>query len=37
MGEILGILLPVIQLLAKSPILTSNSLVTDLILKQNKP
>lgn len=37
MGEILGILLSVIQLLATSPVVISNSPVTDLILEQNKP
>lgn len=37
MGETLGILLPVIQLLAKTPVVTSDSPVTDLILEQNKP
>lgn len=37
MGETLGNLLPVIQLLAKTPVITSNSPVTDLIPEQNKP
>lgn len=37
MGESLGIVLPVIQLLAKTPVVTSDSPVTDLILEQNKP
>lgn len=37
MGETLGILLPVIQLLAKTPVVNSDSPVTDLILEQNKP
>lgn len=37
MGETPGILLPVIQLLAKTPVVTSDSPVTNLILEQNKP
>lgn len=34
MGETLGILLPVIQLLANTPVVTSDSPGTDLILEQ---
>lgn len=37
MGQTLGILLSVIQLLAKTPVVISNSPVTDLILEENKP